>query len=324
MQLFRVRGIPVRIDFGWLLIFALISWSLASGYFPYVLPSQSPVAYWVQGLLAAALLFTSVLLHELAHALVAIRHGVPVGGITLHVFGGVSELEAEPETPRDELLIAVAGPFASFVIAGAAYGVFWLLTGPPWADAIAGYVAVVNVVVGVFNLLPAFPLDGGRVLRAALWAWSHRVDWATRVASRVGSLLALLMVVIGIARALAGEVMGGLWFALIGLFLHQGARSSYELVRVRSRLAALRVVDVMNAAPAALEAESQALMSGSTDPVVSPQDSAWHAFLKLSRHEPRRVAVVDGGAVVGVVTPRDLQPMLARHRRGADVARRAA
>ena len=161
MQLFRVRGIPVRIDFGWLLVVAFIAWTLASGYFPYVLPARSAAAYWVQGLVAALLLFASVLLHELAHALVAIRHGIPVGGITLHIFGGVSQLDSEPETPRAELLIAVVGPLASFAIAGAAHGVGRLLPAPSVADALAGYVGAVNLMVGVFNLVPAFPLDGG-------------------------------------------------------------------------------------------------------------------------------------------------------------------
>ena len=324
MQLFRVRGIPVRIDVGWLLVFGLIAWSLASGYFPYVLPSQSPAAYWVQGLVAATLLFASVLVHELAHALVAIGHGVPVGGITLHIFGGVSELESEPERPRDELLIAIVGPLTSFAIAGVSHAIGRLLPGPPWADALLGYVAAVNLVVGVFNLVPAFPLDGGRVLRAALWAWSRRLDMATRIASRVGSMFALGMIVIGVVRAFTGDVMGGLWFALIGLFLHQAARSSYELARVRSRLEALGVGEVMSTAPAALEGVNHLMLAGGTERTVSPRDSAWHAFLKLSRTGRGRLAVVDGGSLVGVVTQRDLQHVLGRDRRDADVARRAA
>jgi Zn-dependent protease len=315
MQLFRVRGIPVRVDVGWLLIFGLVAWNLASGYFPHVLPAQSPGAAWVQAVVAAVLLFASVLLHELAHALVAVRRGVAVGGITLHLFGGVSELTSEPETPRDELLIAIVGPLASFAIAAGAYGVGWLASGPPWADAIAGYVAAVNVVVGVFNLVPAFPLDGGRVLRAVLWARSGRLFWATRVASRVGSLLALAMIVLGAGRALAGEAMGGLWLALIGLFLHQSARASYELARVRARLESIAVRDVMSAAPAAEAAPSAA--------VVSPRDSAWRAFLELSGKDPGAVAVVEQGALVGVVTSQDLRDALARDG-DAGAGRRAA
>ena len=307
MQIFRVRGIPVRIDFGWLLVFGLISWSLASGYFPHVLPSQSLAAYWAQGLIAAALLFGSVLLHELAHALVAIRHGVPVGGITLHVFGGVSQLDSEPDTPRAEMLIAIVGPLTSFAIAGLSHGMGRLVSGPAWAHALGGYVAAVNLVVGVFNLVPAFPLDGGRVLRAALWWWRGRLDWATRVASRVGSALALVMIVVGLGRAATGEVMGGLWFALIGMFLQQAARASYDTVRLRAALDSLRVADVMNTAPALVDT----VTAGAPASVVSPRDSAWDAFVAITRNGRGRVAVLENGAVVGVVTHRDLQQLVA-------------
>jgi Zn-dependent protease len=317
MQLFRIRGIPVRINFGWLLIFGLISWSLASGYFPYVLPSQSPVAYWVQGLVAAVLLFSSVLLHELAHALVAVGHGVRVGGITLHIFGGVSQLDSEPETPRAELLIAIVGPLTSFAIAGAVFGIGRLLSGPPWADALARYVGAVNLLVGAFNLVPAFPLDGGRVLRAALWWWSGEPAWSTRWATHVGSALALLMVILGVARAMLGELMGGLWLALIGLFLHQAARSSNELGRVRARLESVPVAQVMNTGPALLEGLDRAH-------TVSSRDSAWQAFLEISRTGLGRVGVVEDGALIGVVTQRDLHQIVARDDREAGVVRRAA
>jgi Zn-dependent protease len=322
MQLFRVRGIPVRIDFGWLLIVGFISWNLASGYFPHVLPSLSPAAYWVQGLIAALLLFASVLLHELAHALVAVGHGVPVGGITLHIFGGVSQLDSEPETPRAEFLIAIVGPLTSFAIAGIAHGLDRIVTGPSWAAALAGYLAAVNLVVGVFNLLPAFPLDGGRVLRAALWAWTGRLDSATRVASRIGSALALLMVTVGLVRAFTGDVTAGLWFALIGLFLHQAARASYALLRIRTRLGGLRTEQVMNTAAAALERIDPA--AGDVDGVVSPRDSAWHAFLKISRNGRGRVAVVDKGVLLGIVTQRDLHDVVTADDGDRRVATRAA
>jgi Zn-dependent protease len=321
MQVFRVRGIPVRIDFGWLLIVGFIAWSLASGYFPHVLPSLSPAAYWVQGLAAALLLFASVLLHELAHALVAVRHGIPVGGITLHIFGGVSQLDSEPETPGAEFLIAIVGPLTSFGLAGLSHGLGRLLAGPPWADALAGYLAAVNLMVGVFNLVPAFPLDGGRVLRAALWAWTGRLESATRVATRLGSALALLMVALGIVRALSGDTVAGLWFALIGLFLYQASRSADALLRIRTRLGPLRTEQLMNTAPAVLETAGP--LSG-IDQVVSPRDSAWHAFLKIARNGRGRVAVVDKGVVVGVVTQRDLRDVIAAHERDTRLASRAA
>ena len=141
LQIFRVAGIPVRVDPSWLLVFGLISWSLAAGYFPSVLPQVTTAAAWVQGVAAALLLFVSVFLHELSHALVALEHGVPVSGIRLHVFGGVSELEAEPPTPRAEFLIAIVGPLTSFVIAALCYGIGQAIEGPPWAAALTGYLA---------------------------------------------------------------------------------------------------------------------------------------------------------------------------------------
>jgi Zn-dependent protease len=322
MQVFRVRGIPVRIDVGWLLIVGLIAWSLASGYFPHVLPSLSPAAYWLQGLVAALLLFASVLLHELAHALVALRHGIPVGGITLHIFGGVSQLDSEPETPRAELLIAVVGPLTSFGIAGLSHGVGRLLAEPSWADALAGYVAAVNLVVGLFNLVPAFPLDGGRVLRATLWAWTGRLESATRTATRIGSGFALVMMALGIVRAISGDVVAGLWFALIGLFLLQAARSAYALQRIRTRLAGLRTAQLMNTEPAALESIGQ--VKRGSDQVVAPHDSAWQAFLKIARNGRGRVAVVDEGSLVGVVTQRELRDVLTARDGDSRVTPRAA
>jgi hypothetical protein len=207
-------------------------------------------------------------------------------------------------------------------IAGIAHGLGRLVTGPSWADALAGYLAAVNLVVGVFNLVPAFPLDGGRVLRAALWAWTGRLDSATGVASRVGSALALLMIAIGLVRAFTGDVTAGLWFALIGLFLHQAARASYALLRIRTRLGALRAEQVMSTAPAVLERNDHA--PGDADSVVSPRDSAWQAFLRIARNGRGRVAVVDKGVLVGVVTQRDLHDVVSADDRDARVATRAA
>jgi len=328
IQLFRVRGIPVRIDAGWLLIFGLVSWSLASGYFPHVLPARSPAAYWLHGLLASGLLFASVFLHELSHALAALDQGVPVGGITLHVFGGVSQLDAEPPTPRAELLIAVVGPLTSFAIAGVCLAADRLLDGSAAFHALAGYLVAINLVVGVFNLVPGFPLDGGRILRATLWWWTGRLAAATRIASRCGSVVALVLVALGALRALAGDLVGGLWLVLVGLFLHQAARSSWELMRVRARLEPLRVEDLMTRAPLIADLVAPLAEAGTAlraEHVVHPRDSAWEAFLKLGRTRGGRVAVVDGQALVGIVTHRDLQGALAASDDGrAGVARRAA
>ncbi|HEV8586811.1 MAG TPA: site-2 protease family protein [Methylomirabilota bacterium] len=327
IELFRVRGIPIRIDLGWLLVFGLVTWSLASGYFPAVLPADGPLAYALYGVLAALLLFVSVLLHELAHALAALDQGVPVGGITLHVFGGVSQLDAEPPTPRAELLIAVVGPLTSFALAGLCLVIDRAVAGPAAFHAVAGYLVVVNLVVGVFNLVPGFPLDGGRVLRAVVWWWTGRLSRATQIASRCGSAVGFVLVGVGVARAVAGDLVGGLWFVLIGLFLHQAARASWEIVRLRERLEALRVEDVMTRAPLIADAVAPLAEAGTTlraEHVVRPRDSAWQAFVTLGRTRGGRVAVVDGPALVGVVTRRDLQDALAADTDRARVARPAA
>jgi Zn-dependent protease/CBS domain-containing protein len=372
LQLFRFRGIPVRIDFGWLVVFGLLSWSLASGYFPQVLPELTPAAYWAQGLLAALLLFASVFLHELSHALVAQRQGVTVGGITLHVFGGVSQMESEPPTPRAEFLIAAVGPLTSFAIGALCWAVARVMPGPSWAEAIVAYLGVVNVVVGGFNLVPGFPLDGGRILRAGLWGWRGRLQWATRVASTVGSAFAALLMALGLLRIFSGEVLGGMWLILLGIFLHQAARSSWELSRMQHRLEAVRVADVMTPGPIALagtlplatavddhfrlhrvsgfpvqeggqvvgfitwgQVERAATSaSGATvrdvmspltpGMVVSPLDTAWSAFLKLSANRVGRVAVLDGGRLVGIVSHRDLQHALAVENVRSTLTRRAA
>ena len=321
LQLFRVAGIPVRIDPSWVIVFGLISWSLAAGYFPRVLPDVSVGAAWLHGVVAALLLFVSVFLHELSHALVALEHGVPVSGIRLHVFGGVSEMEAEPPTPRAELMIAAIGPLTSFVIAGLCYGLGRALDGPPWVAALTGYLAVVNFIVGIFNLVPGFPLDGGRVLRALLWWGSGRQQWATLWASRAGiawrrrpnpSRAGSHCVNDRLTRI---GYPGGLWFVFIGMFLYQAARASRALVDIRARLEPLRVADVMAAAE---PADAPPLADA-----VAAEASAWHAFLKLGRAGAGRLAVVDGGRVVGVVSRRDLQDALLE-RPDADVARRAA
>ena len=320
LQVLRVAGIPVRIDVSWLLVFALISWSLAAGYVPHVLPELGPLATWLHAVAAATLLFASVFLHELSHALVALHLGVGVTAIRLHVFGGVSELETEPPTPRAELLIAIVGPLTSFVIAALCYGLGRGIAGSPSAIALTGYLVAVNVVVGLFNLVPGFPLDGGRVLRALLWAWSGQLGWATRWASWIGALFAFMLVALGVVRALAGEVVGGLWFVMIGMFLHRAARAGAELAGARDRLERVRVADVM----LPLATTVDALVPRGHDSVVTPTASAWEAYTRLRRRGAAHVAVLDGGRLVGVVYHRDLQRVLEREDTAPTVDRRAA
>ena len=235
----------MRIHPSWLVIIGLITWSLSLGYFPQIMPGLPVATHWAQGFLAALLLFVSVFLHELSHALTAQHYGIAVSSITLHIFGGVSQLTREPRHPGEELAIAVVGPFTSFGIAAVLAVLKSVASLPAAVAAVVNYLVLVNSVVGVFNLAPGFPLDGGRLLRAALWKARGDLVWATRVASRTGGAFAMFLVVIGALRALGGQLLGGLWLILIGLFLRAGAEGTYQQVTVEQVLAPIAVKDAM-------------------------------------------------------------------------------
>jgi Zn-dependent protease/predicted transcriptional regulator len=286
VTLFRVLGIPVRVHPSWLVILGLLTWSLSVGYFPQVLPGLPAGALWLKGLTAALLLFVSVFLHELAHSVVARRYGIPVSSITLHIFGGVSQLEREPDRPGAEFLIAVVGPLTSFAIA-AVLALATALAGPgPGARALMQYLIFVNAIVGVFNLVPGFPLDGGRLLRAVLWKLQGNLQSATRMASRAGGLVALGLIGLGVVRVFTGEFLGGIWLVLIGLFLRQAAEGSYQQLVLRDVLGPLAVRDVMSRDVVQIPADL------SVDRVV--EDFFW-------RHRVSSFPVVDDGRVVGIV-----------------------
>ena len=216
-----IRGIPIRIHFTWLIIFGLLSWSLASGYFPQHYPDLPITAYWIKAIIAALFLFGSVLVHELMHALMAQSLRVPIAGITLFALGGVSEMKQEPPSPSAEFMIAIVGPLASFALAG----FFWLVWrvlaregSEPSFAAIALYLVGLNTVVAMFNLLPAFPLDGGRVLRSIIWGITKNLKKATYLATRVGRAFAYLLITFGAVSLFAGAGFQGIWMALIGVF----------------------------------------------------------------------------------------------------------
>jgi Zn-dependent protease/CBS domain-containing protein len=243
-----IRGIPIRIHFTWLIIFGLLSWSLASGYFPQHYPDLPITAYWIKAIIAALFLFGSVLVHELMHALMAQSLRVPIAGITLFALGGVSEMKQEPPSPSAEFMIAIVGPVASIALAG----LFWLVwqalerEGPdPSFAAIALYLVGLNTVVAVFNLLPAFPLDGGRVLRSIVWGITKDLKKATYLATRIGRGFAYILIIFGAVSLFAGAGFQGIWLALIGFFLLQGAQASYTQVVLKEALAGIAVRDIM-------------------------------------------------------------------------------
>ncbi len=291
LTLFRISGIPIRVHVSWLAIYGLLAWSLSVGYFPHVLPDVAVGIYWLSGLVAALLLFASVLLHELSHSLVARRRGLPVSDITLHIFGGVSRLEREPHSPGLEFRMAVAGPLTSFALGGLALLAARPAGGYPALAAILRYLGVVNLVVGAFNLVPGFPLDGGRVLRAALWRARGDLPWATRVASRAGSAVGLVLVALGILRGLTGEFLGGLWFVLIGVFLRQAAGGSYEQLVLRQALAAFAVRDVMT---------RDVIPLASDLPLAAAVDDYFW------RHHVTSFPVLDDSRVVGILSIHEL------------------
>jgi Zn-dependent protease len=243
-----IRGIPIRIHFTWLIIFGLLSWSLASGYFPQRYPDLPITAYWIKAIIAALFLFGSVLVHELMHALMAQSLRVPIAGITLFALGGVSEMKQEPPNPSAEFMIAIVGPLASLALA-AFFWVIWKALereGPdPSMAAIALYLVGLNTVVAVFNLLPAFPLDGGRVLRSIIWGISKDLRKATYLATRIGRGFAYILIILGAVLLFAGAGFQGIWMALIGFFLLQGAQASYAQVVLKEALAGIPVRDIM-------------------------------------------------------------------------------
>jgi len=241
----RITGIDILIHPTWFLVFALLTWSLSEGLFLEEHPTWSRGAGWTAGVLTSLLLFGSLLLHEFSHCVMARRRGLEVKSVTLFIFGGVSSLKGEPKQPADEFRIAIIGPLTSFTLAG----VFALAGLALWgtgADTAAFYLALINAVLGVFNLLPGFPLDGGRVLRAALWARSHSLQSATRIAAQTGSRMALGLMGVGVVVVLAGAFLSGVWFMVIGWFVRSQAEASYSQLITRSvldRTSALAVLE---------------------------------------------------------------------------------
>jgi Zn-dependent protease/CBS domain-containing protein len=252
ITLFHLLGFAVRVDASWLLLAAFITWSLAHGFFPGVLPGQPAAVYWWMGAAGAMGLFVSIIVHEFSHALVARRFALPIKGITLFIFGGVAEMEEEPASPKAEFLMAVAGPIASLALGGACYLASLAAAPPEQASAAAGvlfYLGVINVVLAVFNLVPAFPLDGGRMLRAALWHWLGSLRRATRIAAEVGRWFGFWLVALGVFSALTGNLLGGVWWFLIGLFVVQSATASYQQLLLRQVLEGERVRRFMTERP---------------------------------------------------------------------------
>jgi Zn-dependent protease len=245
LNLGTVLGIPIRLHVSWFLIAALITWTLAAGYFPQEYPGWAASTYWLIGGVTAILFFASVLIHELGHSVLALREKVPVKSITLFIFGGVAQIGREPPTAGAEFRIAIAGPLSSLGLAALFGGLGSALGDNTTLAAPLAYLGRINLLLAAFNMIPGFPLDGGRVLRAALWAFGGSFQNATKWASRAGRVVAYGFILLGVGQALLGGLLNGLWLAFIGWFLNNAAESSYQQVRVRDMLAGVKARNVM-------------------------------------------------------------------------------
>lgn len=259
IDLFRVFGIQIAVDYSWFIIFLLVLWSLSAGYFPYAHPGYAWTSYAAAGLVATLCFFASVLIHELSHALVANRLSEHVRRITLFIFGGMAHLSGEPRSPGAEFKIAAVGPLTSLALGLG----FWLVsvalaaigTEALWT-AVFRYLGFINVALAIFNLLPGFPLDGGRLLRAIFWHRSGDLRAATRRAADWGGGIAIGIMVLGALQIFGGALIGGLWLIFIGMFLRGAARASYYGVVVDRALGRSRVRDLMVPDPVVVSADT--------------------------------------------------------------------
>lgn len=292
-QIGKVFGISIRIDYTWFIVFVLVALSLGSHYFPSVYPSWSSKVYWFMGVITAIIFFASVLAHELAHSLVSRARGVPVESITLFIFGGVARISDEPKRPGSEFWMALAGPATSIGI-GIVFGAIYLATGrgkTPLA-ALAAWLSYINLFVAAFNLIPGFPLDGGRILRSILWKITSNLKSATLIASGVGKVFAYLFILFGIWRVISGNWFGGIWWAFIGWFLVNAASSSYRQLAMREMLQGVKVAEVMI-----------------TDCPQLPKDLAIKDLVDgyILPTTRRCFPVVDEGRIVGIITLHDVK-----------------
>lgn len=238
-RLFRLFGFDVGIDPSWIVLAILVAWSLSTGFFPLTYQHLNTSTYWFMGIFGALGLFLSIVIHEYCHSLMAKRFGLPMKGITLFIFGGMAEMSDEPPTARAELFIAIVGPLSSLALAGVFYILNQLALGLDLSIAFTGlthYLAVINIFLALFNIVPAFPLDGGRVLRAALWRWKGDLRRATRTAAAIGGGFGILLMVYGGLQFFGGAFIGGMWLFLIGLFIRGAAQMSYKQLQIRRAL----------------------------------------------------------------------------------------
>ena len=290
MRLFKLLGFTVSIDASWGIILFLVVWSLAGGLFPNYFPDLNIRTYWMMGLFGAIGLFVSIIIHEFSHSLIARKYGLQIKGITLFIFGGVAEMKDEPDSPKTEFLMAIAGPIASFILSllfAALYQVTTIIEAPVPLIGILGYLSAINMLLAIFNLVPAFPTDGGRILRSALWWIKGDIRWATRMASRISLIFAIAIIFVGFMNLIGGNFIGGLWWILIGSFLFNAANASYQNLLVKQSFEGKTVRDFMT-----------------PDPVTVPSKTTLQEFLDayLYRYHYKMFPVTEGNDISGIIT----------------------
>lgn len=301
-QLARIFGIPIYIDASWILIFALVTLTLATAYFPQQYRTWSTVATWVIATITSLLFFASVLVHELSHSVTSIALGRPVRSITLFLFGGVAEIESEQIRARDEFLVAIMGPIASVGIGIVSLGIGFLVSNS-FIDGIMRYLGTINIALAVFNMIPGFPLDGGRVLRSILWGLTDNLQQASRIASSIGELVAWLFIGVGALMALQGALLNGLWIAFIGWFLLNAARSSYRQLMLQQVLSNVPVQELIRR----------------RTPTISPTVSLAEMVERTLQGGDRAYLVTQDNVVAGIVTLTDLGNVPDRQRTNVTV-----
>jgi Zn-dependent protease/predicted transcriptional regulator len=362
IRLFKLFGIPVELDLSWILILMLVTWTFATRYYPSNFPGMFTIGEnWLLGFITALLLFVSILMHEFSHSLVASRNGLPIRRITLFMFGGVAQMDRDVDDPRVELKMAAAGPLMSVFLVVLFYVSSMLFRNLLILPVILGSLAYLNILVLVFNLVPGFPLDGGRILRAAIWYKTGDIRRATKIASRIGGGFAIFLMAVGFYSIVGsyfgtGSLIGGLWLVFIGFFLRQAARSGYVMVAFKETIGHTSVAEVMQTDVVTVDrsltlsdlvndyflryhfSSFPVVENGKLAGIVSledlkridrerwpaatvgeivnpthegavlrPQDPAVKLLRLIMRKGYDRLPVVDdGGAVVGIVTRRDL------------------
>ena len=295
IPLFTLLGFKVSLDLTWIVLAILVTWSLAAGLFPALYPDLSRGVYWAMGVAGLLGLFFSIVAHEFAHSLVARYYDMPMRGITLFIFGGVAEMNQEPPSAKAEFYVAIIGPIASLVIAAAFQAIAVgaaAAGGPVSVSGVFGYLALINLVLAVFNMVPAFPLDGGRVLRGVLWGWKGSYLEATRIATNAGAGFGILLMALAVLNIVTGNFIPGMWWFLLGLFVRGAAQGTYQQTLVQQALQGVSIRQFMT-----------------PDPVTVPPsltiDELVEEFFYKNYH--KTYPVVDDGELVGCVNLQDVK-----------------